>query len=80
MSFQKNERSLLVNDEKFYLLDQKRRLEVVFHGTRNEVVEVLNSLDKNILKTYHFPMLIKRGIVIKVNGMELIVVEDFDTE
>ena len=69
-----------MNDEKYYILDQKRRLEVVFHGTRSEVTKKLNSLDKNILKTYHFPMLIKRGIVIKINGMELIVVEDFDTE
>ena len=69
-----------MNDEKYYILDQKRRLEVVFHGTRSEVTKKLNSLDKNILKTYHFPMLIKRGIVIKINDMELIVVEDFDTE
>ena len=69
-----------MNDEKYYILDQKRRLEVVFHGTRSEVTKKLNSLDENILKTYHFPMLIKRGVVIKINGMELIVVEDFDTE
>lgn len=69
-----------MNDEKYYILDQKRRLEVVFHGTRSEVTKELNSLDENILKTYHFPMLIKRGIVIKINDMELIVVEDFDTE
>ncbi len=61
----------------YYILDQKRRLEVVFHGSRSQISKKLNSLDKNLLKTYRFSTIIQRGIVLEVDGMELVIVEDF---
>lgn len=63
--------------EMYYILDQKRRLEVVFHGSRSQISKKLNSLDRNLLKTYRFSTIVQRGIVLEVDGMELVIVEDF---
>lgn len=66
--------------EMYYVLDQKRRLEIIFHGTRSQITKKLNSLDKSLLKAYRFSTIVQRGIVLEINGMELVIVEDFEEE
>lgn len=65
-------------DEMYYILDQKRQLDVVYHGTREQILKKLNSLDKSILRTYRLSILIQRGIVLDIKNMQLVVVEDFE--
>ena len=65
-------------DEMYYILDQKRQLDVVYHGTREQILKKLNSLDKSILRTYRLSLLVQRGIVLDIKNMQLVVVEDFE--
>ena len=65
-------------DEMYYILDQKRQLDVVYHGTREQILKKLNSLDKSILRTYRLSILVQRGIVLDIKNMQLVVVEDFE--